>query len=154
MTTGLRLLGTVGLLAGLATGAAGCSSGGGGADKFVGTWTYAGAITPNCTGVDVAPIDLTGDMVTITAPDASHLSVALGTYCTVTFNANGTTASITSNQTCTFPIPGFGMQTVMITSWTLTIAGDNSLTSNFMGMALICTPSGTGTLTRQSDAGG
>ena len=151
MTTGLRWLG---LVVGMAIGAAACSSSGGGADKFVGTWSYAGAITPNCTGFDIAPIDLTGDTVVITATDASHLNVALGTYCTVTFNANGTTATTASNQTCTFPIPGFGSQPVMITSWTLTLAGDNTLASNFMGMAAgLCMPSGTGTLTRQSDAG-
>ena len=88
------------------------------------------------------------------ASAAAPLNVALGTYCTVTFNANGTTATTAANQTCTFPIPGFGSQPVMITSWTLTLAGDNTLTSNFMGMAAgLCTPSGTGTLTRQSDAG-
>ena len=66
MTSALRL---IGLVAGLAMGV-GCSEKGG-AENFVGTWTYAGAINPNC--MDVAPIDLTGSVATITATDSSHI---------------------------------------------------------------------------------
>jgi hypothetical protein len=33
------------------------------------------------------------------------------------------------------------------------MSGDNTITSDFTGAILICAPSGTGTLTRQSDAG-
>ena len=141
----------VGVGLGLGLGGGGCSDNGG-ADKFVGSWTYSGAITPNCIGANVNPIDLTGETVTITSTDSSHVSVALGTLCTVTFEVDGSTATAGSGQTCTFDIPGIGPATAMITRWTLMISGD-TITSDITSTVLVCTPSGTGTLTRQGDGG-
>jgi len=140
----------LGLLLALTLGAAGCSDKAG-ADKFVGTWTYAGAINPNCQ--NIAAIDLTGDTVTITATDSSHIRVDLAGYCMVNCSVDGFTATAAAGQSCTFPIPTLGDQTISITNWTLMMTGDNAITSNFTGAILICAPSGTGTLTRQSDAG-
>ena len=152
MTSGLRLLVVVvAALALLGTGVVACSDDGG-ANKFVGNWTYAGAITPNCIGTAADPIDLTGETVTIMSTDSSHVSVALGTLCTVTFEVKGSTATAGSGQTCMFDIPGFGPVSVSITRWTLTISGE-TIMSDFASAVLVCTPSGIGTLTRQSDAG-
>ena len=141
----------VGLGCALAIGAMACGEKSG-ADKFVGSWIYAGAINPNCQGV--AAVDLTGDAVTITAPNSSHISVELAGYCTVAFDVDGFTASASGGQKCTFDIPTLGPQAIAITKWTLTFSGDDVLTSDFTGSILICVPTGTGTLTRQGDAGG
>jgi hypothetical protein len=91
--------------------------------------------------------------VVITASDSSHISMALGTLCTINFDVDGTTATAAANQTCAFDVPGFGSVTASITKWTLTASGD-TIASDVTSTAVICTPSGTGTLTRQSaDAG-
>jgi hypothetical protein len=140
----------VGLGCALAIGAMACNDKSG-ADKFVGSWVYAGAIDPNCQGI--AAVDLTGDAVTITAPDSSHISVELAGYCTVAFDVDGFTATASSGQKCTFDIPSLGPQAIAITKWTLTVTGDDVITSDFTGSILICFPTGTGTLTRQADAG-
>jgi len=139
----------------LSVGAAGCSNSKTGADKFAGSWVYAGMITANCgsTGPAIAPLDLTGYSVVITATDQAHLSVALGTACTVKFDVDGFTATAQSGQKCMFDLGGtFGQQSVTITKWTLTSTGTDTVTSDFMGAVLVCTPSGTGTLTRVGDA--
>jgi hypothetical protein len=140
----------LGLGCALAIGAMACNDKTG-ADKFVGSWVYAGAIDPNCQGI--AAVDLTGDAVTITAPDSSHISVELAGYCTVAFDVDGFTATASSGQKCTFDIPSLGPQAIAITKWTLTITGDDVITSDFTGSILICFPTGSGTLTRQADAG-
>jgi hypothetical protein len=150
MTSRLCLGGLVGLILALAMGVSACSDKSG-ADKFVGTWTYAGAINPNCQ--NIAAIDLTGDTVTITATDSSHVRVDLAGYCMVNFSVDGFNATADSGQSCTFPIPGLGDQTITITTWTMMMTGDNAITSNFTGAILICAPTGMGTLTRQGDAG-
>jgi hypothetical protein len=126
----------------------------GGAQKFVGTWTYAGAIAVGATCGDYPPFDLTGDMVTIAAPDSTHLVVDLAGYCSVNFNVDGHTASAAADQNCTFPIPGVGPTSVSITKWTLTLSSDDVLASDFTGGVLICAATGTGTLTRVGDGGG
>lgn len=154
MTSRWRLIGLVAVLAagaGLAT----CSEKGG-AEKFVGTWTYTGAITvgpagPTCGAYP--PFDLTGEMVTISAPDSTHLVVDLAGYCTVDFNVDGHTATAAANQNCTFPIPNVGPTSVAITKWTLTLSSDDVLASDFTGGVLICTATGTGTLARVGDGG-
>jgi hypothetical protein len=106
-------------LAALLAGAAGCSDSKSGAEHFVGTWTYAGMITPNCGTTAVNPIDLTGYSATITEIDSSHITVALGTVCTVKFDVDGFSASAEANQSCMFDVGTFGPQTVSITKWTL-----------------------------------
>jgi len=139
----------------LTVGPAGCGSSKSGSEHFVGTWVYAGVITPNCgTGPAVSPLDLTGYSVVITAPDSSHLSVALGTACTVKFDVDGFMATAQSGQSCTFNLGGtLGQQSVTITKWTLTSTTSDTITSDFSGSVIICTAAGTGTLTRQGDAG-
>jgi hypothetical protein len=155
MTSGRRfpgylayLLSCAGLVAALALGAVSCSDKGG-SDKFVGSWTYSGAINPNCMGANAAPVDLTGETVVITATDSSHIRVALGTMCTVSFEVDGTTATAAGGQKCTFDIPSIGPAEASITTWTLMVSGD-TIASNVASTVLICTPSGAGTLTRQS----
>jgi hypothetical protein len=153
MTSGRRVRFTV--MALLIGGAVGCSSGSKtGADKFVGTWTYSGAIDGNCNGLTVNPIDLTGQSVTITEIDSSHINVALGTMCTVKFDVDNFTATAQSGQKCMFNLGGtFGQQSVTITKWTLTSTGTDTATSDFSGTVLVCAPTGSGTLTRVGDAG-
>jgi hypothetical protein len=152
MTSGLRSLAAfVVAVAGLGLGVAACDDKGG-ADKFVGTWTYAGAIDPKCIGANVTPIDLTGETATITKTDSSHVSVALGTICMVTFEVDGSTATAAAGQSCMFEIPGIGPATASITKWTLTISGE-TITSDFSSSVLVCAPGGVGTLTRAPDGG-
>ncbi len=138
------------LFVALAMGATACSTKGG-AEKFVGSWIYAGAINPNCN--NIAAVDLTGDAVTITATDSSHIRVDLAGYCMINFDVDGFSANAQGGQSCTFDIPSLGPQAITITKWTLTMTGDDVITSDFNGSILICFPTGTGTLTRQSDAG-
>ena len=145
MTSALRL---IGLVAGLAMGV-GCSEKTG-AENFVGTWTYAGAINPNC--MDVAPIDLTGSVVTITATDSSHIVMNIVGFCMVKFDVDGFVATASAGQTCSLAIPGLGAVPVAITRWTLMASGD-VISSDVTGSAFGCIPGGTGTLTRQGDAG-
>ena len=145
MTSALRL---IGLVAGLAMGV-GCSEKTG-ADNFAGTWTYAGAINPNC--MDVAPIDLTGSVVTITATDSSHIVMNIVGFCMVKFDVDGFVATASAGQTCSLAIPGLGSVLVMITRWTL-MASSDVISSDVTGSAFGCIPGGTGTLTRQGDAG-
>ena len=145
MTSALRL---IGLVAGLAMGV-GCSEKTG-ADNFAGTWTYAGAINPNC--MDVAPIDLTGSVATITATDSSHIVMNIVGFCMVKFDVDGFVATASAGQTCSLMIPGLGAVPVAITRWTMTASG-NVISSDVTGSAFGCVPGGTGTLTRQGDAG-
>ena len=145
MTSTLRL---IGLVAGLAMGV-GCSEKTG-AQNFVGTWTYAGAINPNC--MDVAPIDLTGSVATITATDSSHFVMNMVGFCVVNFEADGFVATASSGQSCMLTIPGLGPVPIAIMEWTLMVSGD-VISSDVTGAAFGCFPGGTGTLTRQGDAG-
>jgi hypothetical protein len=155
MTSKLRLSSLiVGLSAALIAGATGCDNKKTGADKFVGAWTYAGGITPNCGGMIYTAFDLTGYSTVITSSDEAHITVALGTICTVKFDVDGFTATAQSGQSCMLDLGApFGVQTVTITKWTLTSTGVDAITSDFNGSASICIASGTGTLTRQGDAG-
>ena len=145
MKSALRL---IGLVAGLAMGV-GCSEKTG-AENFVGTWTYAGAINPNC--MDVAPIDLTGSVATITATDSSHIVMNMVGFCMVKFDVDGFVATASAGQTCSLAIPGLGSVPVAITRWTMMASGD-VISSDVTGSAFGCVPGGTGTLTRQADAG-
>jgi hypothetical protein len=145
MTSGLRL---IGLVAGLAMGV-GCSEKTG-ANNFVGTWTYAGAINPNC--MNVAPIDLTGSVATITATDASHIVMNMVGFCMVSFEVDGFVATASSGQTCSLTIPGLGAVPIAIQQWTMMASGD-VISSNVTGSAFGCFPGGMGTLTRRGDAG-
>ena len=124
---------------------AGCGSGN--ADAFVGDWTYAGTIAANCTGITIPDLPLDGSTVTIVASDDEHLQVVVDTTCMVKFTVDGNTAKADSGQTCQLDIPTVGLQSITITTWTLTLA-DGVITSQFTGGLLVCAPSGTGTLTK------
>ena len=113
MTARMHLLG---LCCALGIGAMACNDKSG-AENFVGSWIYAGAIDPNCQGI--AAVDLTGDKVTITAPNSSHISVELAGYCTIAFDVDAFTASASGGQSCTFNIPTLGPTAIAITRWTL-----------------------------------
>jgi hypothetical protein len=139
------------------------SSSGGGADAFVGTWNVqSGTITPmNCSlgGQSVGAVDLTGDQLVVTKKDAGHVSVALGSSCTVTFKSDGATASADpGGQMCGVTVSGGLTVTVDITQWTMTASGDTMTLAMSGSVPLLpgCTVSGTGSLTRQApiDAGG
>ena len=124
---------------------AGCGSGYAGA--FVGNWTYAGTIAANCVGIAIPDLPLDGSTVTIVASDDEHLQVVVDTTCMVKFTVDGNTAKADSGQTCQLDIPTVGLQSITITTWTLTLA-DGVITSQFTGGLLVCAPSGTGTLTK------
>jgi len=146
MTSGLRL---IGLVAGLAMGAVGCSEKTG-ANNFVGTWTYAGSINPNC--MDVAPIDLTGSVATITATDSSHIVMNLEGFCMVKFDVDGFVATASAGQNCPLTIPGLGPVPIAIMDWTMMVSGD-VISSDVTGAAFGCFSAGIGTLIWQGDAG-
>jgi hypothetical protein len=130
--------------------------GGGGADNFVGTWTYAtGSMltATNCTvpiiGTQITSLPLDGQMLQITKIDDSHISVLLGSNCNVHFTVSGTTATADSGQMCNINYMGLTV-TLNVTSWTLTSSG-STLTTMESGSAPIggsmCTATGNGTLT-------
>ena len=147
------------VLGSLAIAVGACSSNtgsGGGADNFVGTWTYDSSsmlVPMNCSllGTTIPNISLAGQMLQITKIDDSHISALLGTNCNVRFSVNGTTATADSGQTCniTYMVVTF---TLNVSSWTLTLNG-STLTSTESGSAPIggamCTATGNGTLTGQ-----
>jgi hypothetical protein len=130
---------------------AGCSSGN--ADAFVGEWTYAGTIAANCVGITIPDLPLDGATVSIVASDDEHLQVVVDTTCMVTFAVDGNKATADAGQTCMLEIPSAGVQSIAITSWTLTLA-DGVITSQFAGGLLVCAPSGVGTLTKATAASG
>jgi hypothetical protein len=146
MNAGLRLIG----LAALLIGAVACNEKTG-ADKFAGTWIYAGMVTADCL---TTGIDLTGETTTITATDGSHIVVDLEGFCTISMEVDGFTATAGGGQTCTLPVPGLGAVPVSITSWTLVMSGGDVIDSDFTGTGFGCVAMGSGTLTRQGGDGG
>jgi hypothetical protein len=143
----------------------GCSSSGGGgpggpnADSYAGMWTFqTGSIVPNC-NLTASDIDLTGQPMTITKTDSSHIAVvvnATGATCDVNFTVNGATATVASGQTCMISDNGI-TATVNVTSWTLTLSGSQlsmsmSGSASAAGGLVTCTPTSTGTLNK-ADAG-
>lgn len=136
----------------------GSSSGGGNGAPFIGSWTYAtgSTLTPsNCTvlGQTIPPLDLSGETISITAgASASQIEFVEGTACTIKFTVSGTTATATSDQSCTLPVSGISA-VLNVSSWTLMLSGD-TLTAGFSGSAPIggisCTASGTGTLAKNT----
>jgi hypothetical protein len=152
---GLRLvvLGFLGIALGACSSNNPVTSNGGGADNFVGTWTYgAGSMLMPMSmllGQTVPPISLAGQMLQITKIDDSHISAVLGTNCSVRFTVSGTTATADAGQTCAITYQVFTV-TLNVTSWTLTSSG-STLTSTESGSAPTlsanCTATGNGTLT-------
>ena len=152
----LRLLAAALTLAG-----AGCGSSSSAAntDAFVGTWTFqSGAIVPGCP-VAIDNLDLTGDVVTITKIDASHVSMMItgtGVMCDVRFTASDTIATADANQTCAITASGQSA-VVAVQSWTLTAATSSlsmsmtgSTTVSGGGISLTCMPTAAGLMVRSS----
>jgi len=72
----------------------------------------------------------------------------------VAFEVDGFVATASSGQSCSLTIPSLGPVPVpiAITRWTMMVSGD-VISSDVTGSAFGCFPGGTGTLTRQGDAG-
>ena len=131
------------------------------AANFAGSWTFAsGSIQPMCNIAGIPAVDLTGDTMTVTRVDPTHVSTTLtGTdvMCNVNFTVTGTTATAVSGQTCVVTVSSVAV-TVDISAWTLTVSGDMlSMAMNGTATAagiLSCTPTANGMATRASDDGG
>jgi hypothetical protein len=152
-------------LLGLVVAAGACSSSGGNsgadADAFVGTWTFqSGAITPACSLVMLDPIDMTGDVVTMTKTDANHVTMMIsgnGVMCDVAFAVDGKTATAAAGQTCAISASGYNA-VVNVSSWTMTLSGSNDIGMSMMGTTSVtamgftinCAPTATGTMVRSS----
>ncbi len=160
---------TIARVCGLALGIflVGCSSSGGSGDQsaaLVGSWTYSsGSIDPMC-NIAIAPFDLTGDTMTVTKIDDTHVQTMLtgnGVMCDVKFTVNNGTATAEPGQTCavTTTVAGTPVAVnIMITSWTMTTSGDTLTmsmngTASAVGGALTCTPTASGTASRPSAGG-
>ncbi len=148
--------------------AAGCGSSsttpsGPNADSYAGTWTFqSGSIVPGCpSGLNVSTIDLTGQPVTLTKVDSTHIAMVIdGTevMCNVNFTVNGSTASAAPGQTCAIQADNQSA-TVTISSWTLTLASsgtqlDMSMSGSATVVIVTCNPTSSGTLIKSgTDAG-
>jgi hypothetical protein len=149
----------------------GCSSSGGGSTDqstaLVGTWTYSsGSINPMC-NLQISPFDLTGDTMTVTKVDDTHVQTMLtgnGVMCDVKFTVSNGTATAEPGQTCavtemiTIGTPMNITVNINITSWTMTVSGDTLTmamngTASAVGGALTCTPMASGTASRPSAGG-
>ena len=149
------------LAAALALAAASCgsSSGSSSTDTFVGTWSFqSGAIMAGCP-VMVDNVDLTGDVVTMTKIDSSHVLMTItgtGVMCDVRFSVSDTIATADANQTCAISASGQSA-VVAVSSWTLTAATSSismmmngSTTVTAAGFSLTCMPTATGLMVRTS----
>jgi hypothetical protein len=135
------------------------------AANFAGNWTFgSGSIQPMCSGFTIAPVDLTGDVLSIVRVDPTHVSTSLtgsGIMCNVNFTVTGTMATAVSGQTCVVTVPVSTSNvavTVDISAWTLTVSGDTlSMSMNGTATAagiLSCTPTADGSATRAAADGG
>jgi len=145
----------IALVAGVLLLGCGSSSGGGDpAGPFAGTWTFnsGSMIEPMCSGATVPNQDLTGDMLTITTVDTTHIKLSStgGIDCNVNFTVSGSTATVEPGQMCSTTISG-AVVSFAITSWTIGLSG-NMLTTALVGTANVvivtCTPTGSATLSR------
>jgi hypothetical protein len=110
------------------------------AANFAGNWTFgSGSIDATC-NVNIPSFDLTGDAMTITRVDSTHVATSLqgnGLMCDVNFTVTGSTATAPSGQTCavTTTVSGTTVTaTISISSWSLTLSGD-TLTNTMSGTA-------------------
>ena len=133
------------------------------AAAFAGTWTFgSGSIDPMCSGVTIAPVDLTGDTMTIVRVDSTHVSTTLtgtGVMCDVNFTVTDKVATAVTGQTCVVTVPVATTSTTVIihiSSWTLNVSGD-TLSMSMAGTAtasiLNCTPTASGNATRPPGGG-
>jgi hypothetical protein len=147
------------LAAGLAVAACSSSSTPPNPDAYVGTWTFqSGTIVPNCTGITLGTVDLTGDAVTITKVDTSHIQMMIsggGVMCDVHFTVNGNSATADSGQTCALSESGYNA-VLNVTTWTLALSAADiqmSMSGTASVSIVSCVPSSSGTMVRStSDA--
>ncbi len=140
---------------------AGCSSSSSSinADAYVGTWTFqSGTIVPNCSGITLGNVDLTGDAVSISKVDTSHIQMMIsggGVMCDVHFTVDGGTAKADSGQTCALSESGYNA-VLNVTTWTLSLSGTDiqmSMSGTASVSIVSCAPTSTGTMVRStSDA--
>jgi hypothetical protein len=154
----LRFRLIVGLCLSLAALAAPSCGGGASGDQtasFVGSWTFAsGSLMPMCAIPGLSALDLTGGPVVLTRVDDSTLQGTLNPTCVIKFHASGNKATVAAGQTCTFDLgTPVGPQTIDITTWTLTLAGDR-IDCTIAGSAIGCTAMGTGVLARDATTDG
>ena len=139
------------------------------AANFAGSWTFAsGSIQPMCNIAGIPAVDLTGDTMTVTRVDPTHVSTMLtGTdvMCNVNFTVTGTTATAATGQTCAVTAPvtigGVAMTVAVkidISTWTLNLSGDTLAiamtgTATAEGGLLSCTPTADGSATRPASGG-
>jgi hypothetical protein len=149
----LLSLGRAVVVLALATASCGSSSSSN-PDSFVGAWTFqSGSIVPNCAGITLSDIDLTGDAVTITKVDSTHVAMvvaATGAMCNVRFTVSGDTATADAGQTCAISDSGYSA-TLNVSRWTLSMAS-GTITMSMSGTASVsiisCAPTSTGTMVR------
>ena len=141
------------------------SSSGDPAANFAGTWTFgSGSIDATC-NIAIPSFPLTGDTMTITRVDPTHVAVMLmgnGLMCSPNFTVTGSTATATSGQTCSVTTTVAAMSVtalITINSWSLNVSGD-TLTNSMSGTAtaasgvVSCTTvTADGMATRTSDGG-
>jgi hypothetical protein len=139
--------------------ASACSSAGPSGDqttKFSGAWTFAsGQLAPTCSiAAGLPPFDLAGLDVTFTKIDDATISLTINATCDVHFHVSGDSGTVLANQTCALDLGGvLGMQNIMVTKWTLALAGDQ-IDCAITGQASFCSAAGTGVLVRRTaDAG-
>lgn len=149
-------------------GAAGHGGGGGtggstttdATSAFVGSWTFdSGQIPPNCTGLTLNAIMLTGNKVSITKVDSGHIDLSFSNSeldCSVAFAVSGATATAETGQTCSITVMGTSA-TFDVGTWTLTESG-SSISMSISGTASVsvvnCKPAGTAALGRADAAAG
>ncbi|HVZ73551.1 MAG TPA: hypothetical protein VHJ20_14330 [Polyangia bacterium] len=154
---GLKLLAALTLVS--FVGACGGNSlGGDQAAKFAGAWKFSGGtLTPTCgQGLNVPAFALTNLTVTFSKVDDSTIQVVTGNAgCALKFTVSGNVATATAGQTCTLDTgTALGVQTVSVTSWTLTYAGTETITTNISAAIAFCTATGMGVLTPAPSDGG
>ena len=147
------------LAAGLIAAGCGSSSSSANAESYVGTWTFqSGTIVPNCSGITLGNVDLTGDAVTITKIDTSHIQMMVsggGVMCDVHFTVDGSSAKADAGQTCALAESGY-TATLQVSTWILALSG-SEIQMSMSGTASVsivsCAPTSTGTMVRSgSDA--
>lgn len=135
------------------------------AAAFAGNWTFgSGSIDATC-NVTIPSFDLTGDTLTITRVDSTHVKTSLqgnGLSCDVNFTVTGSTATAPGGQTCavTTTVSGTTVTAVIqISAWSLVVSGEtlsNSMsgTATAAGGLVSCsTVTADGMATRASDGG-
>ncbi len=135
------------------------------AAAFAGSWTFgSGSLQPMCGGLgaSIAPIDLTGDTMTIFRVDATHVSTMLtgsGVMCDINFIVNNNTATAETGQTCMVMVDVGGQSQsvpISINTWSLTVSGNTmsmSMTGAANAVIFTCTPTADGMATRVGDGG-